>query len=814
MMVRHIDKIIGTILVVFTLIAIFIPVHGDDIPSGVVAVFPDSEPTGEEDLGPEQHGSVDHDNSNLTIDFGFYVPTPMPASTSTLDVAPTPTPVSGELDDPSAVTPDDPSVVTLGDPPISEDSLDQVSTGARHFGKRREEVGLRKPCVVIPAEIEDPWFVTDIAMYAASEMYRTGQPFLKWAEENGLAVDQQLFSPTGVREFGAEILEFSLDNINTVMTNSGLGLHWKYAPFIAAGAKAKGVSPESYLEARLQEFARKSNLKTVPRNVFPIFIEYAEGDPRYTKSVNINNWETLLWNDQSFEQSLIPSAYGQTLLRQVLSLKEFLAARHDRNGQPSASGEFLGVDDARGFIGVMTAEAIVNKLWFMATELIHYTETDGGKNIPYFPYQTVVHPGSEEHRINIVDEQSRLFDQLSLLWALSELMQITDPKTPGTYQQVFMQELLAPGVHVDEFDLSLDLQVSELSATSVYALASRLAAIVFNSLLELHYVAEIGTLLDVGVRDCAGEMQEDSEQATPCTPQVSTTYLGLTLTALERYYQVMKSVPGRQEQIGPLIRLVAEFLFNQMYDNDDGGIFDSVSFSLAMTDKDRELKKDDSQKSLDAQMAAMRGLLAAYSVTGDLRYRTRAFEIYRFAEESLWNENLDVYKDQEKRGLYRYTPLDVGTVIGALRELIYQSEDPQQTLEIMKRMKTFVKQITKYAGLQLSEIITSRDQMFLIPVDNMSVIRTALSLDSPFGLAPVLGSEIVLNKDAISALHAKRPTDSCEEARNAFRSTYYYTDIGMYAATELGLRAEGGRQKSRRVEEMGVRRIGTLNCLI
>ena len=117
---------------------------------------------------------------------------------------------------------------------------------------------MRKPCVVVPAEIGKPWFVTDMAMYAASELYDASQPFIRWSESHGLTVDQQFLAPTGVREFGAEALQFSQENISTVLMNSGIGLHLKYAPFIAAGAQAKNLSAESYLDERLRELGLRA----------------------------------------------------------------------------------------------------------------------------------------------------------------------------------------------------------------------------------------------------------------------------------------------------------------------------------------------------------------------------------------------------------------------------------------------------------------------------------------------------------------------------------------------------------------------------
>ncbi len=635
------------------------------------------------------------------------------------------------------------------------------------IGKRRADITDAKPCTVIPAEFDKPWFITDIAMYAASELYDTGSPFIHWSEANGLTVDQQFLSPTGVREFGAEISKFSQDNVSTVMMNSGIGLHLKYAPLIVAGAKAQGVSPETYLEDRLQRYAQQSNLKVVPRSMFPIFLEYAEGDPRYANAVDINNWATLLWDAQSFDTNIIPSAIGQSLRRQVLLLGDALATNHDQDGARRDDGQFSGVDDARGFIGLLAADSVANKLFVMANALLQTTETTSGETVRYFPYRTHVDAttlADAQPNVTVVDATSRLFDQASLLWALSDLMLLMEHE--GAAQQAFSNNLLAPDVDWAALPQTFEVTMTDVSSATLHAMAERLAGIAFATIERFHYDQESGRLRDSAF--VKGEQTGERER-------ISTTSSALTLTALARYHAALRHDAAAQAQIAALIRSAADALMKEAYDNEHGGLFSDNT--------------DNPTKTLQAQMAGIRGLLAAYDITQEPRDRAAAFAVYDFAEKSLWNEDLALYKDREERGLYAYTPLDLGATTGALRELIYHAETTEQTLEMTARMKNFVKQIAKHAGLQLSEVMTGGEQ-YLMPIDHVSSIRTAQSLDSPFGLAPVFGSEIRLNRDAITALHTKRPTDSCEQAQSSMRSVYYLTDLGMYAATEFGLNAE------------------------
>ncbi len=662
---------------------------------------------------------------------------PSPPPDSSPDGAPTPTPTPTVTPTPTP-TPDD-----------------RLFHEGQLFGKRRELVEIEEPCYVVPAEIEDPWFITDIAMYASSEMQMTSQPLVEWSEQTGLTLDEASLARTGVLQFSTEVMEFSTRNVNTLLMNSGMGLHLKDAPMLQQQAQARHMTPEEYVAARLQQFARRSHLKTIPANPYPLFLEFAEGDPRHTTAVDINNWATMRWDDTRANKHLIPSAYGQTLLRQVLLVREFLSVNHTADGQKDPNGEFIGVNDVKGFLGLVVIDQMSQKLRFMQDYLVHQPED--GQGVPYFPHEMTVNVpslASDDPELRIVEDDSHLFDQASLLWALSELLLVTGPDAPPQFRRI-----------------------PELAG--LHERAAQLADIVFATIRNRHYWPAEHTLLEVA--------SDDDEKTT-----VLTQHLGLTIVALERYYAANMGNPTAQAAILSLIQVAADFLTEYLYDPEDGGFVHERDLQPESDEPEAEANSSKSadngpqnkNKTLAAQMTAIRGLLAAYHVIQEERYKERAFQTFAYAQKSLWDRDLNIYKDQARNATYSYTPLDVGAVVGALRELLYQAEDPRLAMKILTQMQKFTKRIAKYAGLQLSEVITESSQSFIRSVNADEVIRTAESLDSPFGLAHVFGSEVSLNREAINALHAKRPTDSCGGTRSAFRSTYYYTDIGMYAASE------------------------------
>ncbi len=641
------------------------------------------------------------------------------------------------------------------------------------FDKRREASEDSTPCMVVPAEIRKPWFITDISMYAASELYASSAPMIKWSEQNGLTLDRSRLSPTGVQGFGAEVFEYSVENIITLMSNSGLGLHLKYAPFITAGASSRGLEPERYLNERVQAHAQRAGLHSVPHEIYPLFIEYAEGDPRYTQMTDLNNWATLRWDPQSFHRHLIPSAYGQTLLRQTLLLQRAAASR-------KSSERLSGQDETFGLMEILAVEAIVNKMWFMAEHLLNSAENDAGTLLPYFPYQTSVAPadsGQTGFQVDFVNTDSRLFDQLSLLWALSEVMLLTDPTSHELTDELFSHELLTPDVDFSRLRAPLGLTVTEMSPATVHNLAEALAAIVFKTLTDFHWLDEAQTLLE---RVRPG-LRNDPTQA----PAVEAVSLGLSLVALERYDKALGADNETRTRIKAIVSAVADSLLAELLDPERGGLFSRTQVNV-----DDQTAADDrtaSLKTLQSQMAGIRGLLSAYTMTQNERYRSKAFELYAYTVEHFWNKRLNMFTDRERNVLYRYTPMDLGLTSGALRELIYHSRTSSQTHALMNKKQHFVRQLAQYAGLQLSETINGSEREFLIPVAGNATIRAARLLDSPFGVSPVLGSEITLNRSAIAALNAERSTGSCEQGRRASRTSYYLTDIGMYAASEFAL---------------------------
>ncbi len=195
------------------------------------------------------------------------------------------------------------------------------------------------------AAMPAPWFVTDVAMYAAVELRLIA-----------------LTLPSDLRpDFGGfldRLARMSEEQMVALLGQAGMGPGLHTAPGIRQRAEALGQSPDAYLDDYFAGLAQQAGLDAadMPSNLSPVFLEYAGGDPRYVMPENSANWATLRWDPRRVDTALAPGAYGQALLRQV----GFIADRLGRNrGQ---SGDSAALND---FLGLLAIETVTQKLQAM-----------------------------------------------------------------------------------------------------------------------------------------------------------------------------------------------------------------------------------------------------------------------------------------------------------------------------------------------------------------------------------------------------------------------------------------------------------------
>jgi hypothetical protein len=109
-----------------------------------------------------------------------------------------------------------------------------------------------------------------------------------------------------------------------------------------------------------------------------------------------------------------------------------------------------------------------------------------------------------------------------------------------------------------------------------------------------------------------------------------------------------------------LIRAQADFLASTLLDESGNA---ANGYDLATG------KRDASPATLEAQAAAIRGLLEAYLSTSDETYRTRAVQAYAALESKFWMDDVGLYRTQAGESVtMKYTSLRFAALQGALRQ--------------------------------------------------------------------------------------------------------------------------------------------------
>ncbi len=211
---------------------------------------------------------------------------------------------------------------------------------------------------------DDPWYQTDIAMYAS---------YILNASDLG-------------REDDADA------NLIAVIFHSGLGL-----PFSA--------------DASLSGFATQAAAAVGSRGqIDPIFAPYYGGDPYLGEE---NSSDGLAWDSGSFDERIIPSALGMTLLRESQEVLQ-LATMTPRSADEELTARTLAASAAKK---VTLLETLV---------------TEGPNDTPYIPHSFLANPGADGFTMKLVDPTSDLFDQASLLLGLCEVVRMAQDDSTAT----------------------------------------------------------------------------------------------------------------------------------------------------------------------------------------------------------------------------------------------------------------------------------------------------------------------------------------------------------------------------------------------
>ncbi|WP_335870992.1 hypothetical protein [Bacillus sp. 2205SS5-2] len=626
-------------------------------------------------------------------------------------------------------------------------------------------------------------------MFAYAEFELSGEPL---AESLGLNLDildvNAINQPT-VFDYtaGVESYEYSEEAMYEVVEKSGLGLHLVNGPVIKAMAQQEQKSTEEILGERFYSLADSVGYpqEEIFQGMFPTFMEYAGGDPHYITEVNTNeyatnedesyvpmyqvNFDSLRWDRDSMNKTLVPAAYGATFLKQALWAGDFMGGYHTINEDEELEAVTpkddddnniaLGVSSADGFQGVILTEEIWNKLDYISNNLFLQSATDEltgidlaktyqpEKGLVYLPHEIAVEEsnelGSNAKAVNVTDERSILMDQMLMLWPSAEFYGMTDQRKENPNKNPAFLALFDgapyPSAPAENIDLSKE---NNVNSNDPFTLTQSVLLQVFKNIDYMHFNEEHGLFI---------QEHDGQEQGT----KMDTFQAGYTMEALRIFQRAIDGLPvgygsgDEAEGLGTDEGKRALVMMKAQADM----ILDKLVMDSGLVAKGYDLKIGvEEEVNLEAQLGAIRGLTAVYLATKEEKYREAAQKIYIAMDDSLWNEVAGAYITST--GKMDYTPYTAGAVSAVYRIALQNlsnvegDEIRSESLEqetIISRYSTFYETVIDgpsiTEGMQASEFwdtgdaYKKNDESGNSDGDNVPQIQAG---HGEFGISPVL----------------------------------------------------------------------------
>jgi hypothetical protein len=570
----------------------------------------------------------------------------------------------------------------------------------------RRSVIVVEPASHLNSSVSEARFNTTNGAYAASELFLSGVPFFEKITQLGLPTDKDLVTITSEDSFW-----YSRYTVNAVGFESGLGLHLLQSRRILLQAEEEGISPKEFFDNFLSRVQERTGQTSPSPGINPVFAEFGSGDPELTQLPNFQDYNTLRWNPQKFDKTLVTSALGQSLYNQALWSEYFFGSKHGEN--------LLGNDATEGYLGSLIVAEVVSKMHFLLNEAAFDGRKLGPVNpfsyeakLLYFPHQLTVElsypdnapPIPESYAV--LDPSSHLFDQASLLLGASEFYHFSDPKIEDNWDAVFGSP--AEGA---------------LFPPEPHNMARGLAGVVLKNMIAMHFNP---------VRQTFVSMWGNGEKGKT----ISSVDAGITLVALKNTCDAFHDDEEMREGAKKMLERQAEFLFTYMQ-LPDGGFANAYNLETSA--------HSEGPRKLVSQAMAIRGLLAAYQVTEEGKYLESAMSALNFMNEKLWSSFAKIYRSEEEAALSHLSPLEIGATLGALREVVLIRKDEDALRKFMVVFTTALQQ----NGMQLSELAPTGEKFesvadVMTPDSDGNGVKKPQFAGGMFGMAPVMAGEIAV----------------------------------------------------------------------
>ncbi|MFT5880583.1 MAG: hypothetical protein ACI86X_001712 [Moritella sp.] len=628
---------------------------------------------------------------------------------------------------------------------------------------------------------------------AYTEFELSGEPL---AESLGLDLDvldpNQVDQPTAFDyAAGIESYEYSEEAMYALNYQSSMGPHLVNGPV----NQARGGSL-SDLGKRFIELAASVGFPSeeIPLNMYPISLPYVSGNPEFvgkvdTTKVNgealevlsatgkaavhntvipayFRDYKTLVWDNASFDKALNPGAIGSIFLKEVMWSQDFLGGMHvtatdeeveatsstmDQDGKHS-----LGVSAADGFNGVILTEMSLDKLLVLQQQLGYDGKKLGVKFGPdydatkkpiWFAHKVAV-TETQKNDVNnlgklvVADGSSSLRDTWMLLWPVSEFYAFTDQRTANTAQNPAFTAVFdgkpfaaAPKQNVD------GNSGNNVIADDAFSVASNIANLSFQNLANLHFNKKAGTFVT----------KYDGKQ----NAQVTTFDAAYSLVALSIYQRSQDALPvgyasaaggdvdiatPQGKQALSLIKAQADYIVNELVAK-NGLVYDGATLGKSVT----------KTQSLDAQFAAIRGLVAAFLATEDASYKQAARAIFLAVEKNMYDPALGTWAQIPGKATI-HTPYTAAAISGGLRETMLHLANEEgehipalELQHLTERYTAWFKRVVN-GGQQLSEWVGDSGENLLMNDPNTDSdndgVRQVTAAGGKFGTAQTMAAKV------------------------------------------------------------------------
>ncbi|SIQ21963.1 hypothetical protein SAMN05880558_102352 [Aeromonas sp. RU39B] len=596
-------------------------------------------------------------------------------------------------------------------------------------------------------KVEDKTFNTAAAMLAYTEFELSGEPL---AEGLGLDLDtldaNQANTPTPF-DFaaGIESYEYSEEAMYALNYQSGMGPHLVNGPQnTARGGTMADLGKRVLALADAVGFSADE----IPQGIYPLSFPYASANPEFAAAVNatpvngddvkvktakgteksvktqvpayFRDYSTLRWSGS--DHLMVPAAVGGILLKEVMWSQDFLGGMHvaasdeevaatsstmDQDGKHK-----LGVSAADGFNGMILTEQSIDKLALLQARFGYdgkqlgaaiTPQYDPAKGPIYFPHQVKVTETTQNEvgaigKLDVVDGSAQLRDAWMLLWPLSEFYAFTDQRSANTQHNAAFKAVFdgQPFAATPAANQAGDLGKA-VAGSDAFSLALNLSNLTFKNLVALHFEPKAGTLVD-------------SWKSGKQSKHVTTYDAAYALVALQIFQRAQDALPvgyaagdngdlnlatAQGKQALELITKQADFLLGQLKGK-NGLLYDGITLG----------GKHDAGQSIDTQLAAVRGLTAAFLATHDAKYRSAARELFIATDKAYFNQKAGTWTHGKQT---TYTPWTQAAISGALRSAMQnlrnEGAENAPELELAKLANQYVSWFrgTVNGGMQMAE---------------------------------------------------------------------------------------------------------------